>query len=130
MWAYNVTRALLSHSGLEVIPEAVPKDEDQAMRLAFGSPVADGQICCIKVHRSLSPKLGEMRVVFTYRDVRDALWSYMRFMNCDFHTALPVIHQMMVMTDPENFFLPQPEDLLVNLTESYDLIINLLDNLP
>lgn len=37
---------------------------------------------------------------------------------------------MMVMTDPENFFLPQPEDLLVNLTDSYELVSNLLDNLP
>ena len=37
---------------------------------------------------------------------------------------------MMVMTDPENFFLPQPEDLLVNLADSYDLVINLLDNMP
>ena len=37
---------------------------------------------------------------------------------------------MMVMTDPENFFLPQPEDLLVNLADSYELVINLLDNMP
>ena len=36
----------------------------------------------------------------------------------------------MVMTDPENFFLPQPEDLLVNLADSYELVINLLDNMP
>jgi protein transport protein SEC24 len=37
---------------------------------------------------------------------------------------------MMVVTDTENVFLPQPEDFLVNLSESYDLVINLLDNLP
>jgi len=37
---------------------------------------------------------------------------------------------MMVVTDTENVFLPQLEDLLVDLEESYDLIINLLDNLP
>jgi len=37
---------------------------------------------------------------------------------------------MMVMTDPDNFFLPQPEDLLVDLHESYDLVINLMDNMP
>ena len=34
------------------------------------------------------------------------------------------------MTDVENVFMPQPEDFLVNLSESYDLVINLLDNLP
>lgn len=38
--------------------------------------------------------------------------------------------QMMVMTDTENVFMPTPEDLLVNLQDSYDLVINLLDNLP
>lgn len=37
---------------------------------------------------------------------------------------------MMVMTDTEQIFMPQPEDLLVNLQDSYDLVINLLDNLP
>lgn len=36
----------------------------------------------------------------------------------------------MVITDSENVFMPQPDDLLVNLTDSYDLVINLLDNLP
>jgi protein transport protein SEC24 len=38
--------------------------------------------------------------------------------------------QMMVITDTTNVFSPQPEDFLVNLSESYDLVINLLDNLP
>ena len=37
---------------------------------------------------------------------------------------------MMVITDVENIFMPQPEDLLVNLHESYDLVMNLLDNMP
>ena len=37
---------------------------------------------------------------------------------------------MFVTTDIEQIFLPQPDDLLVNLTDSYDLVINLLDNLP
>jgi len=38
--------------------------------------------------------------------------------------------QMMVVTDAENIFMPQTEDLLVNLHDSYDLVINLLDNMP
>lgn len=37
---------------------------------------------------------------------------------------------MMIIADSENIFLPLPEDLLVNLADSYDLIINLLDNMP
>jgi len=37
---------------------------------------------------------------------------------------------MMVITDSENWFMPQPEDLLADLKDSYDLIMNLLDNMP
>jgi protein transport protein SEC24 len=37
---------------------------------------------------------------------------------------------MFVVSDVEQMFLPQPDDLLVNLTDSYDIIINLLENLP
>lgn len=34
------------------------------------------------------------------------------------------------MTDVDSIFLPQPEDFLVNLNESYDLVMNFLDNVP
>jgi protein transport protein SEC24 len=37
---------------------------------------------------------------------------------------------MLVVTDIEAIYLPQPEDLLVNLSESIDLVTNLLDSLP
>lgn len=36
--------------------------------------------------------------------------------------------QMMVVTDTTDAFLPQPDDLLVNLSDSYDLVLTLLDN--
>lgn len=37
---------------------------------------------------------------------------------------------MLVVTDIEAMYLPQPEDLIVNLSESIDLITSLLDSLP
>jgi protein transport protein SEC24 len=37
---------------------------------------------------------------------------------------------MLVVTDIEAIYLPQPEDLLVNLSESMELVIALLDSLP
>jgi protein transport protein SEC24 len=37
--------------------------------------------------------------------------------------------QMMVVTDTNPVFLPcMPDDLLVNLSDSYELVLNLLDN--
>jgi protein transport protein SEC24 len=52
--------------------------------------------------------------------------------NVHFYNMKPILKQpqMMVITDTENVFLPQPEDFLVNLAESYDLVISFLDNLP
>jgi protein transport protein SEC24 len=38
--------------------------------------------------------------------------------------------QMFVVSDVEKIFLPQPDDLIVNVTDSFDIICNLLDNLP
>jgi protein transport protein SEC24 len=38
--------------------------------------------------------------------------------------------QMLVVTDIEAMYLPQPEDLLVNLSDSSDLVTSLLDSLP
>lgn len=37
---------------------------------------------------------------------------------------------MFVVTDIDAVYLPQPEDLLVNLTDSLDLVTALLDSLP
>ena len=37
---------------------------------------------------------------------------------------------MFVVSDLDNIFVPQPDDLLVTLSESLDIIITLLDNLP
>jgi len=37
---------------------------------------------------------------------------------------------MFVVSDLEKIFLPQPDELIVNVTDSFDLINSLLDNLP
>jgi protein transport protein SEC24 len=38
--------------------------------------------------------------------------------------------QMMVVTELEPIFMPVEDELMVNISDSYDLIINLLENLP
>lgn len=37
---------------------------------------------------------------------------------------------MLVVTDIEAVYLPQPDDLKVNLSDSIELVSNLLDSLP
>ena len=34
------------------------------------------------------------------------------------------------LSEGEPIYLPQPDDLLVNLSDSYDIVMNLLENLP
>lgn len=37
---------------------------------------------------------------------------------------------MMVVTEKDPIFMPTNDQLMVNLADSYDLVINLLENLP
>lgn len=53
--------------------------------------------------------------------------SSVQFYNLDPDLQSP---QMIVVSDLEDIFLPLPEDILVNVTESQDALINLLDQLP
>lgn len=49
-----------------------------------------------------------------------------------FYNLRPTLKQpqMFVVSDVEQIFLPVPDDLLVDLNDSRDIIINLLENLP
>jgi protein transport protein SEC24 len=49
-----------------------------------------------------------------------------------FYNLRPTLKQpqMFVVTDIDAVYLPQPEDLLVNLTDSIDLVTALLESLP
>ena len=61
-------------------------------------PGNDG-VFCFKTHRRIQPVTNEMRVICPYRDVRDAMLSYMRFMKCPFDRALKAAVSMMENTD-------------------------------
>jgi len=53
--------------------------------------------------------------------------SALHFYNLSPNLSQP---QMLVVSDLEDVFLPLPDDILVNATESQSVIINLLDSLP
>jgi len=53
--------------------------------------------------------------------------SSLHFYNLNPNLSQP---QMLVVSDLEDLFLPLPEDILVNASESGDAIVNLLDSLP
>jgi len=100
-------------------PEEVPQDEAPAIRQALENPPAPDQVYCIKTHFEVPVGKPYIRIICNYRDVRDAMLSYMRFMKCSFDKALSVARGSMKIT---NHYLEQkhPDVLPVR----YDDIIS------
>jgi hypothetical protein len=119
MWTYNVTRRLFSAAGMTPIPRLIPKDEDAAIREAITRCPNTGEIYCVKTHRVLSPVPPNVRVIFSYRDVRDAVISYMRFTKCTFEMALHVARAM--MDESEHYLRHKTSNVL---PVRYDNIVN------
>jgi len=99
MWAYNVTRALLSSSGITPLPESIPPLDDQLLREVATTDPGEGRLWCVKTHRQIRPHADYIRVICPYRDVRDSLMSYMNFRHSTFEQALEAVIDMMQITD-------------------------------
>ncbi len=99
MWTYNVVRELVRSVGLRPLPENVPTDTKPFVQEAYIRPVADDQVYCVKTHYPLNPDFADTLVIVTYRDVRDCVMSYMRFMHVDFERMPARAKAWMDMTD-------------------------------
>ena len=99
MWVYNVTRELISASGNVPLPEEPPPDHDQLIMKALGRTCDVNKIYCFKTHSRISPSRRDARILCPYRDVRDAMLSFMRFMHCEFERGLRAAQGMMALTD-------------------------------
>ncbi|HFD79129.1 MAG TPA: hypothetical protein ENK05_01890 [Gammaproteobacteria bacterium] len=110
MWTYNVVRRLIRRSGYAPLPEEIPVEDltehvDELLKTA-----GDRDVLCLKTHRALQPITADMRIICPYRDVRDAMYSYMKFMRCPFERALKAASSMMDKTD--YYLLPHRENVL------------------
>jgi hypothetical protein len=101
MWTFNVVRHLLRKASFAVLPENVPKSDQTMIELAKqGLADPDPQKkWVLKVHTQIKPDIPRSVVITTYRDVRDALVSWMRFMRSDFDTALEAALAMTHLCD-------------------------------
>lgn len=99
MWTYNVCRRLILATGRTPWPDSVPQDETAAIQHALVHPPGPDQIYCIKSHKRIPVELPHMRIICNYRDIRNAMLSYMRFMKCPFDKALAVARGSMDLTD-------------------------------
>lgn len=97
MWTFNVLKDALAAMGYNVLPKHVPKTNDETVQIARDVALADPNpknVYVFKTHIYLNPDIPRSYFLTTIRDVRDALISWMRFMNSDFEIALSAAEGM------------------------------------
>ena len=119
MWTYNVTRRLLKASGYKPLPESIPVDDQVAIQDSMKQDPGKKGVFCFKTHRRIEPIAPGMKIICPYRDVRDAMYSYMKFMKCPFDRALLAARGMMENTD---YYLQRRAPNILPLR--YDEIVN------
>ncbi|HEY4265104.1 MAG TPA: sulfotransferase [Micropepsaceae bacterium] len=120
MWAFNVARALLREAGFSVFPDTLPKsDESMVAEARKGMrDTSPNNVWCLKVHSGLRNASPSNRFISTFRDPRDAVVSFMRFMRYDFDTALSAATIWTQLCDHYRAFPPDR-----SLCLDYDRII-------
>lgn len=119
MWTYNITKALMLEAGKKVLPEVMPPNETAIVEEALAAMESHEENYCIKTHfaiPALDPSF--VKIICNYRDVRDAMISFMKFMRCDFEQAIKTVEDMMGLTD--HYFQMSDEYVL---KISYDKLI-------
>lgn len=102
MWSYNVTRAIVEENNKNILPKGIIIDQKKAIDDALQSNVNPSEVYVIKTHYILSDQVQtnhDLKVICNYRDVRDALLSYMRFTHSDFQKSFESMQSMMYTTD-------------------------------
>ncbi len=114
MWTYNVARELLGKSGLTVKPDSILLTDEDQMR-SIGAAMRNqnrDEIHCIKTHLPLDfseQALAHTRILTPYRDLRDAVLSFTRFMGVDLDHGLKAAQEMMSVTD---YYLSLPDEFV------------------
>jgi sulfotransferase family protein len=89
MWVFNVTRQIVRAAGFEVLPSLVTQSDEAMMAAARegGRDPAADRVRVLKLHGTC-PDFPFVRFIAPRRDIRDSVVSFMRFMRCDFETAV------------------------------------------
>jgi hypothetical protein len=122
MWTFNVVRKLIEQAGLTYFPKELPLDDTELQRLmeeSIRNRYVPNEIQCYKFHwRPIAKSSSEVKIIYTYRDVRDALLSWMRFVKGSFDQGLARVQAM--MDEVDSYFSVENENLQI---VRYDAII-------
>lgn len=136
MWSMNVARTLLDGVGYDVQPAHIPLSRDDAAAEAAKS-YADpepARVWVLKLHGQIQPAASGTRLIVPWRDPRDVLISYQRFVHCSFERALHAavvstgdLDYYRTLTGARTLFLPYA---VVGTAEGVNRIGTFLDALP
>jgi hypothetical protein len=99
MWTYNVTRELISLTGKPPLPHKPPQKHDPLIIDVLNREPVSDEVYCLKTHSLFRSRRKDVKFICTYRDVRDSMLSFQRFMHCNFERALEAADSMMEKTD-------------------------------
>lgn len=122
MWVMNVARTLLMRHSLDVRPQdSIPADDADWLAMAAEAAVSEveGRVWVLKVHKQLQMLPLGAKFLVPFRDLRDAMASFQRFVHCDFETAVAAARVWARLCEHYLAF-PDERRLLVN----YDLILD------
>ena len=111
MWTYNVTRELIKAAGLEHVPDIVPTNSTPYVTRVFKEPLKKNQVYCVKTHYTVVPPENDedTLIIVPYRDIRDCIVSYMKFMHADFDYA---VRAMKYWNPTEIYFSKESNNIL------------------
>ncbi len=118
MWTFNVTRELVRTAGLTLVPELVPRADEDMVRIGaehVGAPHSRG-VAVLKVHLRLQQEVPRSLFIVPRRDLRDSLVSFMRFTSCDFERGLVFLKAARIIETHYSSF-PSQRRLLVDYAE-------------
>jgi hypothetical protein len=111
---------LIRAADLEPLPEKVPTDTTPFITKAFKEPPTENQVHCVKTHFVVEPPKDDKNtlIIVPYRDIRDCIVSYMKFMHCNFEYAL----RAMKYWNPTNVYYDLEEENILKIR--YDEVVD------
>ena len=112
-WVYNVVRELLKQR-CTVTPQTVPQFEHTMQNIAKDVIAAGPRdvVAVVKLHKRIQANKQHSRFIATYRDPRDAMVSYMRFMKSKVLFSMGVLQNMVDVTD---YYREFPVDYIMHV---------------
>ena len=97
MWLFNITREILNLKKFNVLPDKIPKFDEDHFEIFHQKSLLDQNHLnkyVFKVHQILKQEIPHSKILTTIRDPRDICVSCMKFMKKNFQQSLDISKSM------------------------------------